>query len=235
MPALFVDQRHARPAFTLIEMLTSVGVLAVLVAILGPALAAAREESRSTACRSNLRQIFLAARMYADANRGWGPALGEPYTRTPNWAIVVQKYAGVRGVHGDRMFSPESVLVCPTIQSHYAEEMTRTYATNVTGHAGRPEDPDNYDEPNHPAHVHVDQIAHPAQLPISMDSARTSVISDGPPAPRTASVIDFREESHREKRIGWFHSNRKAFNAGMYDGSGGAWRKLPIEWQRALP
>jgi len=56
--------------FTLVELLVVVAIIALLIAILLPVLGNAREASRTVKCLSNLRQIGLALRVYADANRG---------------------------------------------------------------------------------------------------------------------------------------------------------------------
>lgn len=58
-------------AFTLIELLVVVAIIALLMAILLPALARAKESARSVACGSNLRQIGLASLMYAQDNSGY--------------------------------------------------------------------------------------------------------------------------------------------------------------------
>lgn len=55
--------------FTLVELLVVVGIISVLAAILLPALARARESARRAVCQSNLRQIGLSLRMYADESR----------------------------------------------------------------------------------------------------------------------------------------------------------------------
>ena len=59
--------------FTLIELLVVMVIIALLVGLLLPALGRAREEARKTQCRSNLRQIGLAANIYANDNKGWIP------------------------------------------------------------------------------------------------------------------------------------------------------------------
>ena len=61
---------HKRHGFTLIELLVVVAVIAILMAILMPALRAAREQGQRAACLSNLRQLTLAWMMYADDNGG---------------------------------------------------------------------------------------------------------------------------------------------------------------------
>jgi prepilin-type N-terminal cleavage/methylation domain-containing protein/prepilin-type processing-associated H-X9-DG protein len=58
----------ARRGFTLVELLVVVGIIAVLVAILLPSLNRAREASRDVKCKSNMRQVYLAATMFAAEN-----------------------------------------------------------------------------------------------------------------------------------------------------------------------
>ncbi len=79
-------------AFTLIELLVVISVIAVLTAILMPALGAARSESRSLACKSNLRQLLLAGIGYATENDGsYVPAASDLWDR-----------AGLNRWHGRR-------------------------------------------------------------------------------------------------------------------------------------
>ena len=62
-------QSCIRRAFTLVELLVVIGIVALLVSILLPAVSKARESARRAACLSNLRQVHLTFYLYAQANR----------------------------------------------------------------------------------------------------------------------------------------------------------------------
>ncbi len=216
-----------------------IAVLALLIGLLLPALAAARESGRAARCLANLKQMAIACLAYADENRGVGPAIGQPYTAYPNWAFVVQHTTGFAGETPGEVYTRRSVLVCPTVDGAYAEDMTRTYAMNGTGHAGPMfSDPDDYDDAGKPGHIRSNRgtgVPRPSETPLFLDSATDPYASNPAPPTRTAGIIDFRNEAHVPERLGKFHARNAIFQVAMFDGAARALREVAEHWKVPLP
>lgn len=83
-----------RCGFTLVELLVVVTIIAVLTALMLPALQSALESSRSVACQNNLKQIITACVMYADDHGGWLPAT---YSQAPWYPDYINGYVNQPG------------------------------------------------------------------------------------------------------------------------------------------
>ncbi len=127
--------------FTIVELLVVVAVIGVLVALLLPAVQAAREAARRSACQANLRQLALACLQHADLRGhlptgGWGklwvgdPDRGFGTAQPGGWAFNVLPHleqaavrdlgAGVTDVAvkqdlaARRLQTPQPLFVCPS-------------------------------------------------------------------------------------------------------------------------
>ena len=60
-----------RKAFTLVELLVVIGIIALLISILLPSLSKAQAYAKKVKCMSNMRQVYIELQMYSNANRGW--------------------------------------------------------------------------------------------------------------------------------------------------------------------
>jgi len=121
---------HRRSGFTLVELLVVIGIIAVLIAILLPALQGARRQAAMVQCASNMRQISMALLMYIDAAKGKFPpatvsdnANAEPAFPNGFWwpnELVRGKYVNAPSVYAEpnsptssKNFNKSNVFRCP--------------------------------------------------------------------------------------------------------------------------
>ncbi len=97
-------------AFTLVELLVVIAIIALLAALLLPALRGARESAKQTYCANNLRQLELAYQMYLDDWQLYCPALANVADAYNGEKLLGQYYARNKGV-----------LHCPTEPTPGAE------------------------------------------------------------------------------------------------------------------
>lgn len=101
-------------AFTLVELLVVIGIIALLVAILLPVLGKAREQANTVKCLSNMKQLVTAAQMYASENKGYILPCGTPEAGWWCNILVDGKYLGSAQAKAGAGPETSSVFFCPT-------------------------------------------------------------------------------------------------------------------------
>ncbi len=126
---------RSQTGFTLVELLVVIAIIGVLVALLLPAIQAARESARRSQCTNNLKQVALAAQMYHDSRKHYPAGRVGTNELTTSWAFKLLQYlegenifrtwrrdaAPFQATNAEAMRTPVETYYCPSRRAPAAD------------------------------------------------------------------------------------------------------------------
>jgi len=199
--------------FTLVELLVVIGVIAILAALMFPALTQAKFSARRIVCVNNLRQLGFASQMYWDENEGecFRYILGTSNSGTIYWFGWIEPW--VPGNEGARQFDPASgalyrylggrgVEVCPSLD--YTSRLFKLKATGAAYGYG-------YNiylsRPTTQPPIRIQRVTRTADVALLADAGQVNDFQE-PASPTNPLLEEFYYISDREPTVHFRHQGR---------------------------
>lgn len=124
---------RSRPGFTLVELLVVIAIIGILIALLLPAVQAAREAARRSTCTNNLKQLALALQNYHDVHQKFPPScFNQGWANSGSGGVISPAYDPGQMTMNTHGF----MVLLPFIEQQAAHSRFKFYAaaaTNTTG------------------------------------------------------------------------------------------------------
>jgi prepilin-type N-terminal cleavage/methylation domain-containing protein/prepilin-type processing-associated H-X9-DG protein len=177
-------------AFTLIELLVVIAVIAIVAALLLPALGNAKLKAQGTGCSNNIRQLFLASSMYADENGNFlvnNHGTAETITRQQNWVNNLEDWLSsdgntnpatlMSGKLTPYLHQNTAVFKCPSDKS-VADNGPRIRSVSMNSLVGNPGDLTNRFNPQFVQFFRLSDMPQPAHIYVFLEE-HPDTINDG--------------------------------------------------------